>query len=108
MNAIFPRPVEIFQIRWRLVLARGHQRAIRAQEVVVFTEDDLGVVLAAIILGPVRTRIWIPDVSFVHGPRPRKGVVDYGDFITKDVGIDLVPANTLPEDGLIVEVQGKA
>jgi hypothetical protein len=107
MNVICPRSIEILQIRRRLILARGHQRAIRAQEVVVLAEYDLCVVLAAIILGPVRTRIRIEDVSFVYGPRPRKGVVNYGDFIMKHIGIDLVAANTLLEDGLIVEVQGQ-
>jgi hypothetical protein len=50
----FPRLFEISQIRWRLVFAGRHQQAIRAHEVVFPANKDLGIVLAAQLLTPLR------------------------------------------------------
>jgi hypothetical protein len=67
------RVLEISQIRRRLVLLGRHQEAIGAQEIVFFANHDLRVVLGAIRFGPVRTRIRVAPVSFVHRPGPRQG-----------------------------------
>ena len=67
------RLLEISQIRWRLVFLGRHQEAFGAQEIVLFANDNLRVVLGAIRFGPVRTRIRVAPVSFVHRPGPRQG-----------------------------------
>src|SRR5436305_2067839 len=48
----FPGLLEIAGIGRRLVLARGHQVAVRAEEIVVLADDHVVVVLAAIVLVP--------------------------------------------------------
>src|SRR5258708_4642648 len=95
-----PRLIEISRVRRRLVLAGRHQQTIRAHEIILLADRELLVVLAAIILGPVRTRILIAHVFLVDGPRSRQGMVDHGNFVMKDVGIDLVAVEPLLEDGL--------
>src|SRR5258708_23422567 len=55
-----PHLIEVSQIRRRLVLAGRHQQAIRAHEIVFLADGELLVVLAAIIFGPVRTRVLVP------------------------------------------------
>src|SRR5215813_904095 len=50
----------------------------------------------------------IAHVSFVHGPGPRQSMVDHGDFIVNNPGVGFVAVYPFLENGLIVEVEGKA
>jgi hypothetical protein len=38
----------------------------------------------------------------------RQRIVDHGDFVVDDLGIGLIEVDALLENGLIVEVEGKA
>ena len=50
------RLLEIAQIGWRLILAGRHQVAVAAHEIVLLADDDVIVVLGAIILVPAVVR----------------------------------------------------
>src|SRR5260370_30267163 len=97
--------LEIARIRRRLIFLGRHQQAIPAQEVVFLADDDLQVALAAIQLGPARTRIRVAPKCLVDAPRPRQGVVEHGDLVMKNVRIGLVEMESFLEGRLIVEVQ---
>src|ERR1700732_5367594 len=58
------RPLEIARVRRRLVLARRHQVAVRTDEIGLAADDDVLVVLVAIVLGP--SRIALPFVAARH------------------------------------------
>ena len=66
---------EISQIRRCLILLGGHQKAIRAEEIVFLADDDLAVALGASIFAPIWTRIRVAPKSLVHAPRLRQGMV---------------------------------
>src|SRR5262249_3324838 len=57
---------------------------------------------------PIGTRIRAVHISFVDSPGMRQRMVDHGDFVVDDFRIGLIEVNTLLEDGLIIEVKGKA
>ena len=95
------RRLEITQIGRCLILLGRHQEPIPALEIVFLADDDLGVVLGIIKLGPFRTQIRIVHVSFVHSPRLRQSMVDRCDFVMKDIRIGLVAVDALLEDRLI-------
>src|SRR5580704_1381867 len=99
--------IEISQIWRRLVLADRHQQPVGTREVILPADDDHRVVLSAVKLDPVRTRIAIVHIFFVHGPRPRQGMVDDGYFVMKDVQVDLIASHPFLNDGQIVDVEGK-
>src|SRR5258705_2033643 len=83
LSSLFLCLFEISQVRRWLILAGRHQHAVRAEEIIVAAENDLGVVLTTIVLGPIGVRVWVANVSFIYRPRPCQGMVDYGDFIVK-------------------------
>ena len=99
--------VEIPQVRRRLILLGGHQVTVRAREIVFCANENLRVVLGAADFGPLRPWIGVANVFLVDDPRSRQGIVDYRHFVMQDVWIGLVEIDTLLEDGLIVEVQGR-
>src|SRR5262249_18416027 len=55
-SSLWPRLVEVPQIRRRLVLLGRHQIAVRADDVVLVADAHVGVVLGAEILAPERMR----------------------------------------------------
>src|SRR6266436_5520339 len=102
------RSLEISQIGRRLVPAGRHQHAVPTQEIVVVADNDLVVVLRAIKLQPVRTRIRVEHVFLVDGPRLCQRVVDHRELVVKDFRTGLVEMKPLHEDRLIIEVEGQA
>ena len=98
------RRLEITQIGRRLILLGRHQEPIPAQEIVFLADDNLGVVLGIVKLGPCRTKIRIVHVSFVHSPGLRQSMVNRRDFVMKDIRFCLVAVDALLEDRLIVDV----
>src|SRR6267154_1220830 len=91
---------EIAIVRRGLVLARRHQIAVRTYKIGLAADDDVLVVLVAIVLGPCR--IALPFVAARHRPGPREGVIDQRDFIEQLVGVALVERHSLPDDRLVV------
>src|SRR5258707_5396188 len=102
------RPVEILQIRRRLIFAGRHQQAIGAEEVVVLADHHMRIVLAADPLAPDRLRIGIAQIVFRHRPRARQSMVNGGDFVVQDARIGFVDVDALLEHALIVLVQRQA
>src|ERR1700719_2516101 len=92
----------------RLVLLGRHQKPVPAQEIVFLANGNLPVALGDVIFWPVRTRIGVAHIFFIHGPRTRQSMIDRGDFVVKDIWIGLVAVDALLEDRLIVEVQRQA
>src|SRR5262245_35957967 len=90
------RLIEIPQVRWRLVLARRHQQAVAAQEILLFSDLYLMLVLAADRLEPGGAALAV--IGARHRPGPRQGVVDHRDVVAQDVGIDPVEIDALVHD----------
>src|SRR5262245_28646967 len=63
------RLVEISQIRRRLILLRGHQVAIGAQEIILLADDHMMVVLGTNRLAPDRVFFCIAKVLVGDGAR---------------------------------------
>src|ERR1700730_16897969 len=74
------RLFEISQIGRRLVLLGRHQKPVPAQEIVFLANGNLPVALGDVIFWPVRTRIGVAHIFFIHGPRTRQSMIDRGDF----------------------------
>jgi hypothetical protein len=91
------RSFEIPQIGRCLILLCGHQEAVRAQEVVFLANDNIHVVLIAILFHPDRTRVGVALKGLVDASRPRQSVIDDRDFIMEDVWIVLVEMKPLFE-----------
>src|SRR5229473_7833281 len=79
------RFLEISRIRRRLVLLGGHQEPIPAQEIRVRSDDHIVVALGARNSAPARIGIGITPIRLVDAPRPRQRMVEYGDFLMKEV-----------------------
>src|SRR5476649_1061739 len=99
------RPIEAVELRRRLVLLGGHQVAIRTDEIGFPAERDIVVVGPAIVLDP--DRIAVAIVAAGDGPRPGIGMIDGGDLVMQKIAIGRVEKNALPDDGLVVGVQGQ-
>src|SRR5215470_1702663 len=66
------------------------------------------VVLGTVHLAPVRLAIRLAPVALENGPGPRQRTVDNGHLVAEEIAIVLVEIDPLPDDGLIVLVQGNA
>src|SRR6202034_2761960 len=97
------RLLEIARVRRRLVLARRHQIAVGAEQVGLAADDDVLVVLMAIVLAPGRVALAL--VAARDRPWPRQGVIDQRDLVEQLVGVARVERDFLPDDGLIVLMQ---
>src|SRR5215470_13247048 len=100
-----PALLEIAQVRWRLVLARRHQQAVRAQHVVLLADGDVRIAFGADVLEP--DEVALAAILFDDRPGARERIVDGGDLVDQDVGIALVERDALLDDGLVVLVQRK-
>src|SRR5580704_11331516 len=76
------RLVEILQIRRRLILPGGHEGAVRALEIAFATNENVLVVLGAMILDP--DRVTVACVAPGHRPRARQGVVERRELVAQD------------------------
>ena len=88
---------EISKVRWCLVLLSRHQEPIAAYPIVFIPDDNIRVALGARRFAPDWTGIGVAPVSLVDAPRPRRGVVEHGDFVMKNVRIVLVEMKPLLE-----------
>jgi hypothetical protein len=68
-----------------LILLGGHQKTVRAQEIVFVSDEDLRVVLGAADFGAFRLWIGVANAFLVDGPGPRQRIVDDRDFVIQDV-----------------------
>src|SRR5260370_15819563 len=82
------RLVEVPQLRRRLILSGRHEGPVRALEEALAANEDVLVVLAAMILDP--DRIAVALVAPGHRPGARQGVVVHGDLVAPDARISLV------------------
>src|SRR5712691_5079977 len=104
--SLFPRLIEVFQIRRRLVLPGRHQPVVCADEIVLLADLDLAVVLRANRLDP--DRVSFATVIPRDRPRTGQGMVDHRDFVMKNIAIGLVQVDSLFHDGLTIRVKGHA
>src|SRR6266700_2489292 len=98
--------IEIPELRRWLILPRGHKGAVRALEIALAANEDVLVVLGAMILDPGRVTVAL--VTPHHRPRARQGVVESRELVTQDVRIGLVKKYPLLHHRLIVLMQGNA
>src|ERR1700681_3284472 len=71
--SLFPRWLEISQIRRRLVLLGGHQVAVPGDEIDLLVDGDMRVALGAIVLFP--RHVLGTAVALDHRPRPGQRIV---------------------------------
>src|SRR5579872_7050441 len=80
VHALVRRFLEVSQIRRRLVLLGRHQEPIRAQHIALLADDDVIVVLGAIVVAPERPLlVRLAAICLADGPRTRQGMVDHRD-----------------------------
>src|SRR5712671_2427019 len=99
--------IEIGQVRRRLVWARGHQLAIRAQEVRIVADLDHGVIVGADVGPPERT-LRIAGGLPPDRPRPRQRVVEDRNVVIDDVRVGRIEIEALLDDGFTVAVERNA
>src|SRR6266853_5495014 len=97
------RLLEIAQIGRHLILAGRHQVAVAAEEIVLLADNDVIVVLGALVILP--QHLAFAAIGLGHGPGPRQRMVDRGDFVMKEVGVILVEIDALLDDALIVRMK---
>src|SRR5262245_18502249 len=85
--------LEIVQVRRRLVLARRHQQAVRAQHVVLLADGDVCIALGADVLEP--DEVVLAAILLGHHPGTAERIVDGGDLIEQNVGTVLVEGDAL-------------
>src|SRR6266403_606408 len=61
------------------------------------------VVFMTVVFNP--RHLALANITFVHRPWPREGVVHDGDFVVQDVGIALVEIDALLDNSLVVVMQ---
>src|ERR1700730_18061071 len=106
-----PLPVvrlEIAQIGRRLILAGGHEFAIRAQIVEFLADQHVCSCRRAILLAVNRVFAGLALVAFQHGPRPRIGMIDQRDLVVQDCRISLVEKDALLHDRLVFGMDRQA
>src|SRR5215471_15351671 len=99
---LLPRLIEAAQVRGLLILPDRHQEAIGAQEIILLADDDVLVVGGADVLAP--SVVALATIAAGDGPGPRQRVVDGGDLVAQQVGIGLVEADALLDDGALVRM----
>src|SRR5579883_1621928 len=97
---------EVAQVRRRLAFARRHQVAVAADEIIALADDDVVVVLGAIVLVP--DHVADAAIAFVHRPRPREGMIDDRDLVVHDFRIGFIEADSLSHNRLVVLVERDA
>src|SRR5207302_1520314 len=93
--------LEIAQVRRRLTLPGRHQIAVGAEKIILAPDLDVTVAFRANLFEPLGSFDLLANVFLGHRPRARKRVVDRGDFVGKDVGLILVPGDSLLDDALV-------
>src|SRR5882672_5511198 len=106
MGQMSPPGPEIAGVRGRLVFARRHQIAIAGEEVEFLADNDVIVVLAALILSP--KDVALAPERLQHRPRPGQRVVDGGDLIMKQVLVLLVERDAFAHNRLVVAMKRNA
>src|SRR5580693_7530232 len=94
------RPLEISQVRRRLVALARHQHAVGAEEIVLLADQDMVIVLRAVPLEPDLPGV--APVGLGDGPWPGQRVVDGGDLVVQNAGVGAVEIDALLEDGRVV------
>src|SRR6516225_2336233 len=108
VNALVASPPgpEVAGIRRGLVLARRHQVAIAGKEVKFLADNDVIVVLAALILVP--KDVALAPERLQHRPGLGQRVVFGGDLVAQQVLVRLVERDALVDDRLVVAVKRDA
>src|SRR5947208_3097508 len=84
----------------------GARRARTGLIAMCHADDDVIVVLAALILGP--EHVALAPERLEHRPRPGQRVVDGGDLVTQQVLVLVIERDALVDDRLVVEMQRNA
>src|ERR1700731_572361 len=100
MRACCSLLLEVAQVRRLLVFSRRHQIPVPAHEIVFLADDDMVVVLIAIVLEP--PDLAVATIALVHRPWMREGIVNDRDYVVHDVVVGFVERNSLLDDGLII------
>src|SRR5215467_5643351 len=87
--------IEIARVGWTLAFPGRHQVAVSAQVVGLVADAHEGIVLAAGLRDPGRTRIGLASRLLDRGPWPRQRVVEDRDLVVDDAGILLVEIDPL-------------
>src|SRR5690242_11295418 len=103
-----PRAREILQVRRRLVLARRHQLAIGAKEVVLALDLHPRVPLRTHRCAPERARLRRALGRLGDRPGPRQPAVENGDLVAESVLVGLVEIDAFLDDGLAVGMERQA
>src|ERR1043165_7837890 len=85
---LFSGGIEEAQIRRSLILPRRHEITFVVDEIVLLADDNVVIVLGAVILEP--HDIAVAAIALVDRPGMREGIVGDGDDIVHDVRIGLV------------------
>src|SRR5205085_9186179 len=86
-----PQLLEIFEFGRLLALLDRHQETLRAELVVLVSNLDVGAVLAANELRPLRLCLLrVAAVAARHHPGPRERMVGDCDLVMQDVRIGFV------------------
>src|SRR5262249_46555725 len=101
-----PPGPEVAGVRGRLVFSRRHQIAIAGEKVEFLADNDVIVVLAALILRP--EDVALAPKCLQHRPGPGQRVVDGGDLITEQVLVLLVERDALMDNRLVVAIKRAA
>src|SRR5262245_21793336 len=100
-NPPSPLPArKILQIRRRLVLARGHQLAVGAEEVILALDLHPGIFLRTHRRAPERPCFRRALGGLADRPGPRQPAVENSDLVMEDVLVGLVEIDALLDDGL--------
>src|SRR5262245_9654543 len=74
------RRIEIAQVRRALIFSGRHQKTVGAEEIIVPADDDVIVVLAALVLVP-DDLAFLADIALRYGPGAHEGMVDGRDLV---------------------------
>src|ERR1700687_534070 len=94
---------EIAQIRRRLAFLSWHQHIIPTQEIILTADQNVVIVLGAVVLRS--DRMGIAAISLRDRPRPGQGVVNDGDLVVQRILIGLAEEKALLDHGLVVLVK---
>src|SRR5262245_30520237 len=104
--SLLSRLIEISQVRRDLALLGRHQIAVRAEIVGLLPDQDMRIVLGAIVVEPERALV--TTILLGHRPRPGQRIVDRGDVVEQYARIGLVEVNSLLDHGLVVAMERQA
>ena len=99
------RLFEVSQI-WRcLILARRHKMPVAADHIVLVADEHVMVVLGTDLFEPNRLAARVATVTARNRPGSCQRVIDDGDFVVQDIGIDLVGIEPFLNDCSIIAVK---